>query len=47
MGLEDCSKLPAIAEALLRRGWKEADVRGVMGENFLRYWHSVLKENGR
>ena len=47
VGLEDCSKLPAIAEALLRRGWKEADVRGVMGENFLRYWHSVLKENGR
>lgn len=43
VGLEDCSKFPAIAEALLRRGWKESDVRGVMGENFLRYWKSVVE----
>lgn len=41
VGLEDCSKLPAIAEALLKRNWKEEHVRGVMGENFLRYWTGV------
>lgn len=41
-GLEDCSKLPDLADALLRRNWREEDVRGVMGENFLRYWKSVV-----
>ena len=41
VGLEDCSKLGAIYDALLRRNWKESDARGVMGENFLRYWARV------
>lgn len=36
-------RLPGrIAEALLRRNWSEADVRGIMGENFLAYWKRVL-----
>jgi membrane dipeptidase len=35
-GLEDCSKLPKITEALLRRGYSEADVRKILGENTLR-----------
>ena len=41
VGLEDCSKLGAIYDALLHRNWKESDARGVMGENFLRYWARV------
>ena len=37
-GLEDVSKLPVVTEELLRRGHSEAEVRGVLGENFLRFW---------
>jgi membrane dipeptidase len=37
-GLEDVSKLPVITEELLRRGRSEEEVRGVLGENFLRFW---------
>ena len=36
VGLEDVSKFPAIASELRRRGWDEADVRKVLGENALR-----------
>lgn len=35
-GLEDCSKLPKITEALLRKGYSEEDVRKILGENTLR-----------
>ncbi len=37
-GLEDVSKLPVLVEELLRRGHSPAVVRGVLGENFLRFW---------
>jgi hypothetical protein len=37
-GLEDVSKLPLVTEELLRRGHSESEVRGVLGENFLRFW---------
>jgi len=37
-GLEDVSRLPRITEELLRRGHSEDEVRGVLGENFLRFW---------
>ncbi len=37
-GLEDVSKLPIVAEELLRRGHSEDEVRGVLGENFLAFW---------
>jgi membrane dipeptidase len=37
-GLEDVSKLPLLTEELLKRGHSEAEVRGVLGENFLRFW---------
>ena len=37
-GLEDVSKLPKLTEELLRRGHSEEEIRGVLGENFLRFW---------
>jgi len=43
IGLEDVSKLPKITEELLRRGHSEEDVRGVLGENFLRFWEKARK----
>ena len=39
-GLEDFSKMPALTDALLRRGYKEEDIKKIMGGNFLR----VVKE---
>jgi membrane dipeptidase len=36
VGLEDCSKYEAITYELLKRGYGEADVRKVLGENTLR-----------
>src|SRR4029077_19400502 len=35
-GLEDCSKLAKITEALLRKGYSESDVKKILGENTLR-----------
>jgi membrane dipeptidase len=35
-GMEDASKFPAITEGLLRRGYGEADIRKILGENTLR-----------
>lgn len=35
-GLEDVSKYPALLAELARRGWSEADLRKVAGENLLR-----------
>ncbi len=41
-GLEDVSKMPALVAALLSRGYSEADVRKIMGENFLRVMKQVV-----
>lgn len=41
-GLEDVTKMSLLPEALLQRGWKEDDVRKVMGGNFLRVLSEVL-----
>jgi membrane dipeptidase len=35
-GLEDCSKLPKITEALLRQGYSEDNIRKILGLNLLR-----------
>jgi len=35
-GVQDCSDLPNLTRRLLERGFSEADVRKVLGENFLR-----------
>jgi membrane dipeptidase len=34
--MEDCSKLPKITEALLRKGYSDGDIRNILGENTLR-----------
>jgi len=36
VGMEDISKLPVITYELLKRGYSEADVRKILGENFMR-----------
>ncbi len=35
-GMEDCSKLPKITEALVRRGYSDNDIRKILGGNTLR-----------
>lgn len=35
-GMEDCSKLPKITEALVRRGYSDDDIRKILGGNTLR-----------
>jgi membrane dipeptidase len=40
-GMEDASKLPMITEALLKKGYSEADIRKILGENTLRLMAEV------
>ena len=40
-GMEDCSKLPKITEALLRKGYTEKQIRNILGENLLRLMERV------
>jgi membrane dipeptidase len=40
-GLEDVSKFPALFAELARRGWTEAEMRKLAGENFLRVFAQV------
>jgi membrane dipeptidase len=41
-GLDDVSMLPRLTAELLRRGHGESVVRGVLGENFLRFFEKAL-----
>lgn len=41
-GIEDISKLPDLAELLLRRGYPEQGVRGIMGLNWYNFYRSLL-----
>ena len=43
VGMEDCTKLPKITEALLRKGYKEADIRKILSENTVRLLADVEK----
>jgi membrane dipeptidase len=45
-GMEDVSKLPNITAELLKRGFSEADVKKVLGENILRVMGEVEKRGG-
>ncbi|HVG18061.1 MAG TPA: dipeptidase [Blastocatellia bacterium] len=40
-GMEDISKLPNITVELMRRGYSDADIKKVLGENFLRVMSAV------
>jgi membrane dipeptidase len=41
VGLEDVSTYPALFAELSRRGWSEADLRKLAGENALRVWRDA------
>jgi membrane dipeptidase len=43
VGIEDISKLPVITYELLRRGYKEKDIRKILGENLLRAFAEAEK----
>lgn len=40
-GLEDVSKYPVLMEELLRRGWSEEELQGVLRGNLLRVFSQV------
>ena len=45
--LDDVSKYPALTAELLKRGYSEADVRKILGENVLRVFHEAEKVSKR
>jgi membrane dipeptidase len=40
--LEDVSKMPNLTAALVKRGYKETDIRKIMGENLMRVLREVV-----
>src|SRR5256885_6187104 len=46
LGMEDASKLPRITDALLKKGYAEADVQKILGGNILRVMEAVGKVKG-
>ena len=42
LGLEGVDKIPNITEDLLNRGYKEKDIKKILGENFLRVFKEVV-----
>uniref|UniRef100_A0A8C9Q959 Dipeptidase 3 n=1 Tax=Spermophilus dauricus TaxID=99837 RepID=A0A8C9Q959_SPEDA len=44
-GLEDVSTYPVLIEELLRRGWSEEELQGVLRENLLRVFRQVEQES--
>ncbi|HEY7292360.1 MAG TPA: dipeptidase [Vicinamibacterales bacterium] len=43
LGMEDATKLPKITDALLKKGYSEADVEKILGGNILRVMEAVEK----
>ncbi len=43
-GMEDCTKVPLITDALVSRGYSEGDIRKILGENFMRVMGEVLTD---
>jgi membrane dipeptidase len=41
IGLEDSSKFPQLFAELIRRGWSDADLKKLAGQNLLRVFHSA------
>ena len=46
-GLEDVSKYPDLLAELARRGWSDADLRKLAGENVLRVFRDAEKVSAR
>jgi len=44
-GMEDVSRLPRITQALLARGYSDADIKKILGGNFLRVLRDVTGKN--
>src|SRR5947209_12518395 len=42
-GMEDCSKLPKITEALMRKGYSDDNIRKILGGNTLRVMEQAEK----
>jgi membrane dipeptidase len=47
LGLEDVSKYPVVTAELLRRGYKDDDVKKILGLNVLRVWRQAEKAGMR
>lgn len=47
VGLEDVSTYPALFAELARRGWMEAELRKLAGENVLRVWREAERVAAR
>jgi len=43
LGMEDASKLPKLTDALLKKGYSEADIQKILGGNILRVMEAVEK----
>jgi membrane dipeptidase len=46
LGMEDVSKLPKITDALLKKGYSDADVEKILGANLLRVMEQVERVKG-
>ena len=42
-GIEDSSGLPRLTECLVKRGYSNEDVRGILGENLMRVYGEALE----
>jgi len=41
IGMEDVTRLPKLTEALLKKGYTEQQVKGILGENLLKLMEKV------
>jgi membrane dipeptidase len=46
IGMEDASKLPKITDALLKKGYSDADIEKILGGNILRVMEAVERAKG-